>query len=372
MQAIARVNRPYKDKQGGLIVDYLGIAPALKQALTEYTEGSRGKTGVPLDVAAAVLEEKFEILQAMFHGVDYSDYFGDDKELAMGAVLRGADHVSQPELKERFLKAATELSRAYTLANPHEKAQELRDHVAYFQAVKSNIVKYTGGSSQSDETVDSAIRQLVSKAVAADEVIDILQEGGIKRPDLSILSDEFLEDVKRSKHRNLQLEMLKKLINDEITVRARQNIVQAESFRERLERTINRYHNRTIDSVQVLQELIEMAKEMRDAPKRTAELGLSEQEVAFYDALATNESAVELMGDETLKKIARDLVDVVRRNTSIDWTLKESVRAKLRASVKRLLTRYGYPPDQAEESTKVVFKQASLWADEWVNGGSET
>jgi len=368
MQAIARVNRPYKDKQGGLIVDYIGIAPALKEALSEYTEGSREKTGVPIEQAVQVMLEKFDVVRSMFRGLDYSDYFGDDRERALAAVLRGADHVSEPKLKGRFLKAATDLSRAFSLAVPHEEARAIRDHVGYFQAVKSNLVKYTGGGKRSTEDVDSAIRQLVSRAVAADEVIDILDAAGLQRPDISILSDEFLEDVKKSEHRNLQLEMLKKLINDELQVRAKRNMVEASSFRERLETTINRYHNRTIDSVQVLEELIQMAKELRDSPKRGAELGLTEEEVAFYDALATNESAVELMGDDTLKKIARDLVQVIRRNTTIDWNLKESVRAKLRAAVKRLLTRYGYPPDEAEESTEVVFKQVSLWADDWVNG----
>ncbi len=361
MQAIARVNRPYKDKQGGLIVDYVGIGHELKKALGNYTEGASDNVGVPIDKAVELFKEKYDVVSSMLHGFDHSDYLSSDKEKVLKTIIAGANHItSDPDLKQRFLKGVVELSKAFSLATPHEEVLALSDNVAYYQDVKSNIVKYAATEEEitrAGQDIESGVRQLISRAIVADGVVNILEEGGLKTPDISILSDEFLEQIKVSPYRNLQLEMLKKLINGEINAQSKKNIVQAKSFKERLEKTIAKYHNQAIDSVQVLTELIELAKDLRDAPKRAEELGLTDDEVAFYDALAQNNSAVELMGDETLKRIASDLVVAIRNNVSIDWTIKESVRAKLRAPVKRLLTRYGYPPDQAEVSTQIVFEQ---------------
>jgi len=366
MQAIARVNRVFKDKPGGLVVDYLGIADELKKALAEYTEGSRGETGIPQEKAVAIMLEKYEVVTAMFHGFDYSRFFTGSPAERVSVIPAAIEHVLvQPNGKERLLQAVTELSKAFALAVPHEKALEIKDEVGFFQAVRSAIAKNTRVPGKTQEELDTAIKQIISKAITSDEVIDIFTAAGLKKPDISILSDEFLSEVQNMPHRNLALELLHKLLSDEIKSRSRKNLVQSRSFAEMLERTIRRYQNRTIEATQVILELIELAKQMRDARSRGEKLGLSEDEEAFYDALEVNDSAVKVLGDEVLKKLARELVETVRRNATIDWTVRESARAKLRTMVRRLLRKYGYPPDKQEKATLTVLEQAELLGRDW-------
>lgn len=366
MQAIARVNRVFKDKPGGLVVDYLGIADELKKALAEYTEGSRGETGIPQEEAVAIMLEKYEVVSAMFHGFDYSRFFAGTPAERISIIPATIEHILvQPSGKERLLQAVTELSKAFALAVPHEKALEIKDEVGFFQAVRSAIAKNTRVPGKTQEELDSAIRQIVSKAIVSDEVIDIFSAAGLKKPDISILSDEFLAEVQKMPQRNLALELLHKLLSDEIRSRSRKNLIQSRSFAEMLERTIRRYQNRTIEATQVILELIELAKQMRGARSRGEKLGLSEDEEAFYDALEVNDSAVKVLGDEVLKTLARKLVETVRRNATIDWTVRESARAKLRTMVRRLLRKYGYPPDKQEKATLTVLEQAELLGRDW-------
>ncbi|MDP2728871.1 MAG: type I restriction endonuclease subunit R [Dehalococcoidales bacterium] len=368
MQAIARVNRVFKDKPGGLVVDYLGIADELKKALADYTEGSRGETGIPQEEAVAIMLEKYEIVSAMFHGFDYSRFGTGTPTERVSIIPAAIEHILvQQSGKERLLQAVTELSRAFALAVPHEKALEIKDEVGFFQAVRSAIAKNTRIPGKTQEELDTAIRQIVSKAISSDQVIDIFSATGLKRPDISILSDEFLAEVQKMPYRNLALELLHKLLNDEIKTRARKNLVQSRSFAEMLEKTIRRYQNRTIEATRVIVELIELAKQMREAKSHGEQLGLSEDEEAFYDALEINDSAVKVLGDEVLKTLARELVETVRRNATIDWTVRESARAKLRTMVRRLLRKHGYPPDKQEKATLTVLEQAELLGRDWTD-----
>lgn len=366
MQAIARVNRVFKDKPGGLVVDYLGIADQLKQALAAYTEGDRGQTGIPQEAAIAIMQEKYEIVTNLFHGFDYSLFFNGTPAERLSVMPAAMNHIlEQDEGQQRFVKAVADLAKAFALVVPDESALAIRDEVGFFQALKAAFAKHTVVGGKSQEDIDTAIRQIVSKAVVSDEVVDIFAAAGLKNPDISILSDEFLEEVRGIPHRNLALELLKKLLNDEIKTRSRKNLVQSRSFSEMLEQTIRRYQNRSIEAAQVIAELIELAKEIRAAQKRGDDLGLSEDELAFYDALEVNDSAVKLLGDETLQAIARELVQTIRRNVTLDWTVRENVRAKLRTSVKRLLRKYDYPPDKQEKATIIVLQQAELLCKDW-------
>ena len=366
MQAIARVNRVFKDKPGGLVVDYLGIAEELKKALSDYTENDRDMTGIPQEEAVAIMLEKFEVVEAMYHSFDYARFFSGSPAEQLTVIKEAMEHVlSQEDGKNRFLQAVTELSKAFALSVPHEKALEIRDHVGFFQAVRSALAKTTTTGGKGVDNLDSAVRQIVSKAVASEEVVDIFAAAGLKKPDISILSDEFLEEVRHMPQRNLAMEVLKKLLNDEIKSRAKKSLVQSRSFAEMLERTIRKYQNRTIDAAKVILELIELAKELREAHRRGEKLNLSDDELAFYDALETSDSAVKVLGDDTLKNIARELVDTVRKNVTIDWTVKEGVKAKLRTLVKRILRKYGYPPDKQEKATQTVLSQAELLCAEW-------
>lgn len=368
MQAIARVNRVFKDKPGGLVVDYLGIADELKKALADYTEGSRGETGIPQEEAVAIMLEKYEIVSVMFHGFDYSRFFTGTPAERISVIPAAIEHVLvQPNGKERLLQTVTELSKAFALAVPHEKALETKDEVGFFQAVRSAIAKNTRVPGKSQEELDTAIRQIISKAIASDEVIDIFSAAGLKKPDISILSDEFLAEVQKMPQRNLALELLHKLLGDEIRSRSRKNLIQSRSFAAMLEKTIRRYQNRTIEATQVILELIKLAKQMRDARSRGEKLGLNEDEEAFYDALEVNDSAVKVLGDEVLKTLARGLVETVHRNATIDWTVRESARAKLRTMVRRLLRKYGYPPDKQEKATLTVLEQAELLGRDWAS-----
>lgn len=367
MQAIARVNRVFKDKPGGLIVDYLGIADDLKKALSEYTEsGGKGKPTLDQEEAVAVMLEKYEIVQGLFEKFNYRKFFTASPKEKMSLLATAEEHVlKQKEGRERCIKYVTQLSRAFALAVPHETAIEIRDDVGFFQAVKSRLVKFETNTGKTDEDLDSAIKQIVSKAVVSDRVVDIFAAAGIKKPDISILSDEFLTEVKDMPHKNLAFELLKKLLNDEIGIRSKRNLIQGRSFRELLEKAINRYQNKAIEAARIIDELIELAKKMREASKRGEELHLSEEEVAFYDALEVSDSAVKVLGDETLRIIARALVKTVRNNLSIDWTIKETVQARLRVMVKRILRKYGYPPDKQKKATETVLQQAVLLCKDW-------
>lgn len=366
MQAIARVNRVFKDKPGGLVVDYLGIADQLKQALKAYTEGDRGQTGIPQEEAVAIMLEKYEIVTNLFHGFDYSNFFNGTPAERLSVMPAAMNHILELEDgQQRFLKTVTDLTKAFALAVPQESALAIRDEVGFFQAIKAALTKHTVVGGKSQEDLDTAIRQIVSRAVATDEVVDIFAAAGLKNPDISILSDQFLDEVRNMPHRNLALELLKKLIYDELKTRSRKNLVQSRSFAQMLGQTVLRYQNRSIEAAQVISELIELALEIRAALGRGEDLGLSEDELAFYDALEVNDSAVQLLGDETLQAIARELVQTVRRNVTIDWTVKESVRAKLRTTVKRLLRKYGYPPDKQEKATLTVLQQAELLCKDW-------
>ena len=373
MQAIARVNRVFKDKPGGLVVDYLGLAHELKRALATYTDsGGTGKTALDQSEAVAVMLEKYEVCLGLFHGFDRSRWTDGTPAERLGLLPPAQEHIlAQDNGKERCLRAVRELSQAFALAVPHEDALRIRDDVAFFQAVQSVLAKRTLRQVRTQEALDHAVRQIVSRAVASEGVIDIFAAAGLKKPDISILSDEFLAEVRGMPRRNLAVELLQKLLKGELATRRRKNVVQARSFAEMLEQTLRRYQNRAIEAAQVIEELIRLAREMREAGARGVELGLSEEELAFYDALETNDSAVRVLGDETLRDIARELVETVRGNVTIDWTLRENIRANLRRLVKRILRKHGYPPDKQEKATRTVLEQAEVLSEGWaVPGGS--
>jgi type I restriction enzyme R subunit len=370
MQAVARVNRVFKDKPGGLIVDYIGIAVELKKALMEYTEsGGKGKPVLDQEQAVEIMLEKYEIVTSMFHGFDYKKFFKLSPKEKMSFIPSAMEHIlKQKDGKERYLKHVTELSKAFALSVPNEKALNIKDEVGLFQAIRSVLVKNTVVSIEKErEELDSSIKQILSKAIISDRVIDIFAAAGLKKPDISILSEGFIKEVKEMPQKNLALEMLKKLLNDEIKIRLKKNLVQGRSFREMLEKTIREYTNRNIEAAEVIEELIDLAKKMREADKEGKKLNLTEEERAFYDALETNDSAVKVLGDETLRTIAKELVDTVRKNASIDWTIRESVRAKLRVMIKRVLKKYGYPPDKQKKATETVLEQAALTCSNWAS-----
>ena len=367
MQAVARVNRVFRDKPGGLIVDYLGLAHELKRALATYTEsGGTGRTTLDQSQAVAVMREKYEVCCGLFHGFDHSAWIDGTPAERVGLLPGAQEHIlAQENGKERCLRAVRELSQAFALAVPHDEAIEIRDDVAFFQAVRSVLAKRAAGTARPEEELDYAIRQIVSRSVASEGVVDIFAAAGLEKPDISILSEEFLAEVQGMKQRNLAVELLQKLLKGELAVRRRRNVVQARSFAEMLEQTVHRYVNRAIEAAQVIEELIQLARDMREANARGEALGLSEEELAFYDALETNDSAVQVLGDETLRDIARELVDTVRRNVRIDWTIRENVRANLRRLVKRVLRKHGYPPDKQEQATQTVLEQAALLSKTW-------
>ena len=367
MQAIARVNRVFKDKPGGLVVDYLGLADQLKKALTDYTEsGGKGKPVFDQEEAVAKMLEYYEVCSGIFHGFDYWRFKTGSPRERTAIVPPAVEHVlEQKDGKDRLLKSVSQLSKAFALSVPHEKAIAVRDDVGFFQTVRAALAKTIPASGRPEEELDAAVRQIVSRAVASDQVIDIFSAAGLKTPDISILSDEFLAEVKGLPQRNLAFEVLKKLLSDEIKVRSKKNLVRSRLFSQMLEDTIRKYQNRSIETAQVIQELIDLAKDMREANKRGDEMGFTDEELAFYDALEVNDSAVKVLGDETLKTIARELVDTVHKNTTIDWTVREAVRAKLRTMVKRILRKYGYPPDKQEKATQTVLEQAELLCKDW-------
>ena len=360
MQAIARVNRVFKDKPGGLIVDYLGLAQDLKQAVATYTEsGGTGRTAIDQEEAVAVMLEKHEVCCALFHGFDWTAWTTGNAQERLGLLPAAQEHVlAQEDGKERYLNAVRELSQAFALAVPHPETKRIRDDVGFFQAVRAALTKRAATEARSDEELDLAVRQIISRAVASEGVVDIFAAAGLDKPDISVLSDEFLAEVQGMPYRNLAVELLQKLLRGEVSARRRTNVVQARSFAEMLEQTLRRYQNRAIEAAQVIEELIALAKDMREANARGESLGLSEDELAFYDALETNDSAVQVLGDETLRDIVRQLVETVRNNVTIDWTLRENVRANLRRLVRRVLRKHGYPPDKQERATQTVLEQA--------------
>ena len=371
MQAIARVNRVFKDKPGGLVVDYLGLADQLKSALANYTEsGGKGQTAIDQEEAVAVMLERYEVCCGIFHGFDWSPWKTGGPQERLSVLPAAQEHVlAQDDGKNRLVKAVGELSKAFALAVPHEKALEIRDDVAFFQAVRSVLTKSTDDGRRSPEEVEFAIRQIVSKAVSSDEVIDIFAAAGLKKPDISILSDEFLAEVRGMPQRNLAVEMLRKLLEGEIKARGRKNLVQARSFAELLENAIKKYQNRAIETTQVIEELIALAKDLREAGRRGEKLGLTDDEVAFYDALEVNDSAVKVLGDDTLRLIAQELVKAVRNSITIDWTVRENVRAHMRVNIKRILRKYGYPPDKQARATELVLEQAEVLCKDWTEKG---
>ena len=368
MQAIARVNRVFRDKPGGLVVDYLGIADSLKRALAVYAEsGGRGRATVDQDEAVAVMKEKYELVRNILHGFDYRPLLTSDPQRRLAGIAEAMDFIlAEDEKKKRFMQAVTALSKAFALAVPHEEALAIRDEVGLFQEIRASLAKVTASTAErTPEQMEAAVRQLVSRAVSGRDVVDIFRAAGLDKPDISILSDEFLAEVRGLPQKNLAIETLKKLLQDEIQVRLRKNVVQSRAFSEMLEQALTRYHNRAIEASQVIEELISIAKEMREAQRRGEQLGLSDDEAAFYDALASNDSAVEVLGDETLKEIAQVLVDRVRKSVTVDWNRRENARAQLRVLVKRILRQYGYPPDKQEQATELVLEQVGVLCDEW-------
>lgn len=394
MQAIARVNRVYKDKPGGLVVDYFGIASDLKKALSFYSDsGGKGDPAEAQQKAVHLMLEKLEVVSQLFdekplseninyqmaaedrelYGKQfaYEDYFDASVKQKLEIILSGVEHVlSLKDGKNRFVREVTALSKAFAIALPHEEAMDAKDEIAFFQAVKARIQKFDVGAQsggKSDYEIETAIKQVVDQAIVSEQVIDIFDAAGIKKPELSVLDDDFLEEMRDMKHKNLALEVLKKLLNDEIKIRSKHNVVQSRSLMEMLESSIKRYQNNLISAAEIIQEMIELAKEIKAADGRGEKLGLSKDELAFYDAVAQNQSAKDLLGDDILLKLARVLVERVKDNASIDWTVKESVKKKLKVIVKRTLRQYGYPPDLQKLATETVLQQAEALADFWNN-----
>jgi type I restriction enzyme R subunit len=364
MQAIARVNRVFRDKQGGLVVDYIGIANDLKQALKEYTASKgRGRPTVDAHEAYAVLEEKLDVLHGMLHGFDYSGFLTGGH----GMLAKTANHVlGIKEGKKRFGDTALAMSKAFTLCCTLDEAKAVREEVAFFQAVKVLLTKKEiSGKKKTDKTRELAIRQIIGAAVVSEEVVDIFQAVGLDKPNIGILDDEFLNDVRNLPERNLAVELLERLLEGEIKARFATNVVQQNKFSELLANVIQRYQNRSIETAQVMEELIQMAKKFKAAAERGADLGLNSDELAFYDALANNEESVRELGDETLKKIAHELAESLRNNVSVDWAVRDNVRAKLRLMVKRILRKYKYPPVKQEEAVQLVLEQAESLCGEW-------
>ena len=375
MQAIARVNRVYKDKEGGLVVDYIGIATDLKKALSVYVEsGGKGKPAFDQEEAASVMMTKYEIVAQMFSeqpsdrseqkGFDYQSFFTMTHKEKLYFPIKAANYIlGLEDGKARYTNAVTALSKSFAISVPHPFTIDIRDEVGLFQAIKSRIVKVTqSGKAKSDEEIETAIKQILSDAVVAEEVIDIFDAAGIRKPDISILSDEFLAEVKGMKHKNLAFELLKKLLNDEVKTRQKTNMVQSKKFSEMIEKAVRKYQNNLISSAEVIQELINLAKDIKEADRKGEDLGLDFREFAFYSALEVNDSAVSILGDDILRHIARELVDTIRSNSSIDWTVRENVQAKMRIAVKKILRKHGYPPDLEVKATETVLEQAKLMA----------
>lgn len=371
MQAIARVNRVFKEKQGGLVVDYIGIAENLKTALAQYTESDRKTTGVDTEMAAAVMIEKLELIKEMLHEHDYSKFFIGTSKEKMQAIIETMDFVIglREDGKKEYMKYVTELSRAFSLCATTDAAQTINNEVSFHKAVKASLVKMIEDTKKKKTAsqLDSELNQLVSKSISSNEVIDILSEVGLNKPNIAILSDEFLEEVKGMKQKNLAVELLERLLKGTIKTFSKRNLVQSKKFSELLEQSIRKYQNRAIETTQIIMELIELAKQITEAEKRGKASGLTEDELAFYDALADNESAKEIMGDDILKQIAKDLTVAIKGSVTVDWSIRDSVQAKMKMVVKRLLKKYGYPPDKQEKAVEIVMEQTKLMCENEVN-----
>jgi len=371
MQAIARVNRVYKDKPGGLVVDYLGIASDLKKALSFYSDaGGKGDPAVAQEQAVTMMLEKLEVVSQMYHGFAYEDYFSADTSKKLSLILAAEEHVlGLEDGKKRYINEVTALSKVFAIAIPHEQAMDVKDEVAFFQAVKARLAKFDStGAGRTDEEIETTIRQVIDQALVSEKVIDVFDAAGIKKPDISILSEEFLLELKGLEHKNIALEVLKKLLNDELKSRSKKNLVKSKSFMEMLENAIKKYHNKILTAAEVMDELIKLSQEIVSMDNEASELGLTDFEYAFYTAVADNKSAKELMQHDKLRELAVVLTERVKQNASIDWTIKESVRAKLKVIIKRTLRQYGYPPDMQKLATETILKQAELIADEITHG----
>lgn len=368
MQAIARVNRVFRDKPGGLVVDYIGLADQLRLALADYTlSGGTGQPALSQADAIATMIEKYEICVGLFHGFAWSDWTSGNPSERLSLLPAAQEHIlDQEDGAARLSKAVRDLSSAFALATPADASLAIRDDVAFFQAVRAALVKTTAsGRALSDEQLDHAVRQLVSQAIAPGEVIDVFKAAGIDKPEISILSEEFLAEIRGLPQKNLAVELLRKLLNDELKTRSQTNLVQSRSFSEKLEQSIRAYQSRAIEAIQVIEELIVLARDMQAAKQRGDATGMSAEELAFYEALELNDSAVTVLGDDTLRSIARELAQSIKGNLSIDWTVRESVRARMRVLVKRILRKYGYPPDKQERAAQTVLEQAELMSEAW-------
>ncbi|MBL7083405.1 MAG: type I restriction endonuclease subunit R [Candidatus Aminicenantes bacterium] len=371
MQAIARVNRVYKDKPGGLVVDYLGIASDLKKALSFYSDsGGKGDPAIAQEKAVQMMLEKLEVVSQMFHEFAYEEYFEADTGKKLSLILAAEEHILGLENgKKRYINEVTVLSQVFSIAIPHEQAMDVKDEVSFFQAVKSRLAKFdVTGTGKTDEEMETAIRQVIDKALVTEKVVDVFDAAGISKPDISVLSEEFLLEVKNMEHKNIALEVLKKLLNDEIKTRTKKNLIQSKTLMEMLEESIRKYHNKILTAAEVIEELIQLSKEIQKMDKEPQEMGMSDFEYAFYTAIANNDSARELMEKDKLRELAVVLFEKVKANASIDWTIKESVKAKLKVIVKRTLRQYGYPPDMQKLATETVLKQAELIAEEITRG----
>ncbi|MDE2594091.1 MAG: type I restriction endonuclease subunit R [Burkholderiales bacterium] len=367
MQAIARVNRVYKDKPGGLVVDYLGIASDLKMALSFYSDaGGRGDPTLAQEQAVKLMLEKLEVVSALFHGFAYEQYFDADTSRKLSLILAAEEHIlGLEDGRKRYIEEVTALSQAFAIAVPHDQALDAKDEVGFFQAVKSRLVKFESSlGGRSNEELETTIRQVIDQALVSEQVIDVFDAAGIKKPDISILSDDFLAELKGYEHKNVALEVLKKLLNDELKVRAKRNLIQARSLMEMLEAAIRKYHAKVLTAAEVMDELIKVSKEIVASDNEATALGLTDFEYAFYTAVANNDSARELMQQDQLRELAVVLTQRVRENASIDWTIKENVKAKLKVIVKRTLRHFGYPPDMQLLATETVLKQAEMMAAE--------
>ncbi len=370
MQAIARVNRVFgDDKKGGLIVDYIGIATALKDAMAFYaSSGGKGNAVETQEKALQMLLEKIEVVRQMFHGFDYMHFFSAGTSERLSIILQAEEFIlSKDQGRERFIHESTALSKLFALAVPHEDALALTDEIAFFQSVRARLLKFEGeGDNGHKKDYETAIRQIVNQAVESTQVVDIFDAAGIKKPDISLLSEEFLQDVKEMKHKNLGIELLKKILNDEIKIRLKFNITEGKNLLEMLEASIKKYQNNLLTTAEIIEELVAIARQIRTVDGLAEKLKLKKDEFAFYTALEINDSAVKVLGDETLKNIAREIADKVRKNATIDWAMKESARAKLMVIVRRTLNKYGYPPDKQQKAVDTVLKQAEALADYWV------
>ena len=368
MQAIARVNRVYKDKPGGLIVDYIGIGQELRNAMGTYLQsGGQGEAFVDIKEAIALMKEKFEIVEQMFYGYDYKIYFESETNVKLQTLLGAQNFIlKSKELKDRFLKEITALSKVFSMSIPSFEAEAIKDEIAFFQAVKSRINKFNPSNVRSSFEVDTAIKQIVDEALSSDGVIDVFEAAGIKTPDISILSDEFLLEVKNMNQKNVAFELLKKLLSDDVQIRKNKNISQGKKFSEMIESIVNRYHNNQFDSAQVLEELSAIAKEMRLEDNKAKELGLTDEEFAFYSVLNENDS-IKMLNDTKMKELIHHIVDIIRKNATVDWSKRSDVRAKLRLTVRKILIKYGYPPDLARMEADRVIEQSEALAENLSN-----